>query len=269
MSADGDVITPTWSWGMVALSFLVSVIGSTTAISLNDLRRQSLEQGRSRALLAGVSFCIGGIAIFTMHFVGMGGIILASPVTGQALPITYDVALTLLSMLCGMASVWLGLYIVSKDPYWAEVVREKRVALMIEHTKQLSLEEASNVWKVRATVLFNSPWRILAGGTCIGTFRSEPSSGAPLTVHRHGTAVGVCSMHYCGMAAMRFDATMTVRPGIVVLSFIIALIAACTGSWLIFRVLTFNPQLALRTLCSFVIGPSCAPATAHPSLSAP
>ncbi|CEO95187.1 hypothetical protein PBRA_003953 [Plasmodiophora brassicae] len=218
---------------MVSLSFLVSLIGATTAIALNDLRRKSTTTGRSRALLAAVSFCIGGIAVFMMHFVGMGGIILISPDTGLPMPITYDVLLTLLSILVAVAGAWLGLFIVSKDPFWAEVVREKRVALMIEHTKYLTMTDASNVHKVRATVLFNSPWRILAGGLCI--------------------AIGVCSMHYCGMCAMRLNATMTVRPGIVVLSFVIALVAACAGSWLIFRVLTFNSTLLVRTSCSFVI----------------
>ncbi|CEO95188.1 MHYT domain-containing protein [Plasmodiophora brassicae] len=234
MSLDGTPIEPTWSWKMVALSYLISVAGATTAISLNDLRRRTTDPRRARALIAAVSFCFGGISIFMMHFVGMGGVVLVSPVTGDAMPITFDLQLTVLSMAVGMVSVWLGLTFVSKDPYWVEVVREKRVALMIEHTKRMTMKEAGEVWRVRLTVLLNRPERILAGGTCI--------------------AIGVCSMHYCGLYAMRVNATMTFIPGIVVLSFVIAVVAACAGSWLIFRVLTFQPTLFIRTLCAVVIG---------------
>lgn len=67
MSLDGTPIEPTWSWKMVALSYLISVAGATTAISLNDLRRRTTDPRRARALIAAVSFCFGGISIFMMH----------------------------------------------------------------------------------------------------------------------------------------------------------------------------------------------------------
>lgn len=117
------------------------------------------------------------------------------------------------------------------------------------------MKEAGEVWRVRLTVLLNRPERILAGGTCIGRPRRTCMIGLAVT-QGPALAIGVCSMHYCGLYAMRVNATMTFIPGIVVLSFVIAVVAACAGSWLIFRVLTFQPTLFIRTLCAVVIGGS-------------
>jgi len=47
--------------------------------------------------------------------------------------------------------------------------------------------------------------------------------------------VGVASMHYMGMAAMRMSAAVTYRPGIVILSVVIAIVAATAALWAALR----------------------------------
>ncbi len=46
--------------------------------------------------------------------------------------------------------------------------------------------------------------------------------------------VGICSMHYVGMAAMGMDATLRYTPGFFVLSFVVAVIASIAALWMSF-----------------------------------
>ncbi|WP_231861212.1 MULTISPECIES: MHYT domain-containing protein [Frankia] len=52
------------------------------------------------------------------------------------------------------------------------------------------------------------------------------------------SGLGIAAMHYTGMAAMHVGGTVTYRPGIVVLSILIAVAAALAALWIAFRVRT-------------------------------
>jgi signal transduction histidine kinase/DNA-binding response OmpR family regulator len=81
---------------LVLLSIAVSMFASFTALSLADRVRSS--SGAARwSWLAGAAIAMGGGAIWSMHFIAMLAFHL------EALPIHYDVGLTLLSMLLGIA----------------------------------------------------------------------------------------------------------------------------------------------------------------------
>ncbi len=60
-----------------------------------------------------------------------------------------------------------------------------------------------------------SPFRLIMGGVIAG--------------------LGVASMHYSGMAAMRMPAAMSYRPGLLVLSVVIAIVAATAALWATLR----------------------------------
>ena len=51
---------------------------------------------------------------------------------------------------------------------------------------------------------------------------------------------GIASMHYTGMAAMEMEATITYDTGMLVLSVLIAVVAACAAIWIIFTLSRFS-----------------------------
>lgn len=142
------------------LSYLVSVVGAFVSLNISDYVRGP--DGRVRLgwtlLVAGI---FGGCAIWAMHFVGM---LAYRP----GIPITYDIRLTLMSLLIPILFTFGGFYTVYR-------------------------------WQDR-------PSALLLAGTIVG--------------------LGVATMHYAGMAAMRIDAFMTHVTWIVVVSVAIAVVAA-------------------------------------------
>lgn len=73
-----------------------------------------------------------------------------------------------------------------------------------------------------------------AAGFAIHT--ASRSSQTPTLLGLSGLFLGggIASMHYTGMAAMRMEATLTYRPSLLVLSVLIAILAATAALWIIF-----------------------------------
>ncbi len=115
-----------------------------------------------------------GIGIWTMHFIGM---------LAFSLPMafSYDVTITVLSLLVGVATSGFAIYVASR--------------------------KRQGIAKIGLSGL-------LLGG-------------------------GIAAMHYTGMAAMEMDASITYDTGLLVLSVLIAVFAACAAIWIIFTLTTF------------------------------
>lgn len=145
---------------IVALSYVVSVLGAF--ISLNVVEYVRSASGRVEigwTLLASATF--GGCAIWAMHFIGM---LAYDP----GILITYDVGITLISLVIPVVFAFGGFYTVYR-------------------------------WQTSMVAL-------LVAGTIFG--------------------LGVATMHYTGMAAMRIDAVVTYVGWIVGVSVLIAVVAA-------------------------------------------
>jgi len=101
---------------LVALSYLVSVLGSYTALQLAIGIPNALDaRERWRAVIASGA-AMGGGAIWAMHFIAM----LACT---MEIPVTYDVMLTLFSAVIGMASCMAGLAIAGSGVFdWSKTV---------------------------------------------------------------------------------------------------------------------------------------------------
>ena len=94
-----------WDPSLVALSFVVAVFASYTALDLAG--RVVASEGRTRAVwLAGGAFAMG-TGIWSMHFTGM----LAFK---MGMPVTYHVPLTLLSVVIAIAASGLALFVVGR-----------------------------------------------------------------------------------------------------------------------------------------------------------
>jgi NO-binding membrane sensor protein with MHYT domain len=162
-----------FSYGLLTpvLAYLMSCLGAFLGLRCTA-RARAYEPGKRRArwlLLGGVS--IGVTGIWVMHFIAMLGF----TIPGET--ITYNVPVTILSMLIAVGIVCTGLLIVG--------------------------------------------------------FGGE--GHAPLLLAGLITGVGVASMHYTGMAAMRMPGKVTYSPFLFALSVVIAVVAATAALWAALR----------------------------------
>jgi PAS domain S-box-containing protein len=94
-----------WDLRLVILSYVVAVLASYTALDLAG--RVAANRGRVRRLwLAGGAFAMG-IGIWAMHFTGMQAL-------EMSMPVTYDVFVTLVSMMMAIAASALALFVVGR-----------------------------------------------------------------------------------------------------------------------------------------------------------
>jgi NO-binding membrane sensor protein with MHYT domain len=164
----GDIVPLSFNSGLVALSFLTAVLGSYVALLAAAGIRTETQDGEIRIgyIIIG-AVAMGGVGIWSMHFIGM---------QAQNLPfeVGYQVGLTVLSF-----------FVAAGFSGWAFG---------------------------RDRFTFS---RCVIGGTAAG--------------------LGVAAMHYLGMGAMRMPAVLLWNFPIVVLSVLIAVVAASAALWLAFN----------------------------------
>lgn len=91
-----------WNTSLIALSVLVAVVGSFTA--LTHAMRMRLSHGRSALVWMTTGGITLGMTIWSMHFIGMLAFHLP-------IPLSYDLPLTLFSVLPAIAAALFGFYI--------------------------------------------------------------------------------------------------------------------------------------------------------------
>lgn len=154
---------------LIGLSYVISCFGSFAALRLARQLKRSTE-GDRWIWLGLAALAMGGVAIWSMHFIGMLAF-------DMGMPVAYDITVTALSLVIAIGVTGLGLWLTCRD--------------------------ATNVV------------RLVLGGTLMG--------------------LGVASMHYTGMAAMRMNMRLTYDPGLFALSLVIAVVASTVALLLAFR----------------------------------
>src|SRR5690606_1494373 len=152
------------------------------------VRGGGAERTSWRPYVGVAAVAMGGIGIWSMHFVGM---------QAQAMPFSagYDVALTALSFLLAVLCSGAGLWYVARARF--------------------------------------AVWRCVAGGVLAG--------------------LGVAAMHYVGIAAMRIPAVFQWSLPLVVLSVLVAVVAAVAALWLAFNVHTARQRAMAAAVMAFAV----------------
>lgn len=203
----GGIMTNTladYSIPLVILSYLVSVLGAYTGLLMSGYIRDAA--GRIHGgwlMLSAVIF--GGCAIWSMHFIGM---LAYSP----GAPITYDAALTLISLVVPIVFTAVGLYVVYRwqgnTVAWlaAGTIMGLAVASM-HYTGMAAMRIEAEMH--HETTLFVLSIAIAIVAATAALWIAVNVRGAL----RHASALvmglAVCGMHYTGMAAME----LTPAPG--------------------------------------------------------
>jgi diguanylate cyclase (GGDEF)-like protein/PAS domain S-box-containing protein len=158
----------TWNITLVALSVLIAILGSYTALTHAQRMRENTGRTATIWMLAGGSTL--GVAIWSMHFVGMLALHLR-------IPIGFDTHLTVLSLIPAVAAALLGFH----------VLRDEHI----------------------------NPRRILISGIVMG--------------------VGISTMHYLGMGAVKMSPAIIYKPWIFALSILIAFVASWGALLIMYR----------------------------------
>ncbi|MGO4331223.1 putative bifunctional diguanylate cyclase/phosphodiesterase [Cupriavidus sp. 2TAF22] len=189
---------------LVLFSLLVAILASYTALDMAG-RIASAQGNAARWWLAGGA-CAMGTGIWSMHFVGM--LALHLPI-----PLGYDPAITLGSLLIAIASSALALWLVGRDTLpWRRLTGG---ALLIgagisgmHYTGMAALRMQPGIRYVPSLFLLSVAVAVLAAGAALWiAFRLRRQSVwvRPL---RAGAAVvmglAIVGMHYTGMAAAGF-----------------------------------------------------------------
>lgn len=205
------------------------------AVSLADQYRISARfdakfLSQNMQLLA-MTICIGGVAIWCMHFVGMSAMTLYKD-NGELVRSQIDPLLTVLSLLCSLTCVYVGLYFSSRDRVYSQD-RATVFNMLLEEGSKRTMQDIRNPWVLWRMALLKGIDKIALGGLI--------------------TAAGVCTMHYMGMTAVVVDADIEWNVGVVTVSVLIAMVAATAAFWILFRVLPMRPELEiLRILASII-----------------
>ena len=225
---------------MVIISLTIAFFGSYAGINIYEQFRLCTKDNKSKfmpksALLVLIACCIGGIAVWSMHFIAMAGTTLMTP-DGSHIDVKYRVDYTIVSLIAVVLLCLGGLIISANDSDFTKD-KDEFLDTFIKDSRSMSIVEMRQMIKKDAYVvkiLFRDFPRLLIGGVL--------------------TATGVCAMHYLGMEAIVFPGRIKWNPGIIGASVIIAIIAASAAFWILFRFLALLPHLEiLRVLSAFIM----------------
>ena len=208
---------------LVVLSYLISVLGSYTALQLAIAIPQARDRQAALGWVIGAAVALGGGAIWSMHFIAMNA-------ADMSMPVSYDAALTIASLIMGIVASGIGLYVVGRGEGSAGkllisgVVTGLGVALMHYTGMAAMIMQAKITYD---DTLFYASLAIAVVAATVALWLAFNLRG---NLQRFGSAlvmgVAVCGMHYTGMYAVQM--TPTAEP---VAATGISLPPATLGQW--------------------------------------
>jgi NO-binding membrane sensor protein with MHYT domain/CheY-like chemotaxis protein len=194
---------PHYHYGLVAVSLTVAILASYTALTL-ALRIRVATPASAPAWLLGGGVAMG-IGIWAMHFLGM---------LAMALPIeiTYDVSITVLSLLIAIVVSTFALHIASRERVGALPLVAAAIAMgmgicSMHYVGMAAIEIAPPVRYSFFWVAASFAIAMAASFAALGIAFTRRTDGW-WRYHRAlgaaGMGVAICGMHYAGMAAARF-----------------------------------------------------------------
>jgi len=189
---------------LVALSYVISVFGSYTALQLAIAIPQGRSWGAVIGSVIGAAVAVGGGAIWSMHFIAMNA-------ADLGMPVTYDPVLTFASLIFGILAPAIGLFIVGRSDGGplnlplGGVLTGAGVALM-HYTGMAAMIMPAKI--SYDPTLF---WAANAIAIVAATVALWLAFNLRGNLQRFGSAfvmgIAVCGMHYTGMYALKLEPT--------------------------------------------------------------
>ena len=232
---DGTELETSVHTGFLLVSFALAFLGGYITVSLADQFRIAYALTpkfmSQQTVLALMSISVGGVAIWSMHFVGMGALTLKTP-DGEVVKLYCDPFVTVMSLICAIVFVYIGIYFSAKGREYSKD-RTRIFQMVLKDAQKMTMNQARSVFTVWRVALLKGIDNIIIGGLI--------------------TAAGVCVMHYLGMNALSVDAEMKWDWGIVAASVLIAVVAATAAFWILFSALPLRPDMEILRVLAGVI----------------
>lgn len=198
-----QTMLPHYDPGFVALSYLISVVGAFIALTAVEQMR-SQPAGSARHLnLAAAAVALGGIGIWTMHFIGMLSLRLG-------MGVSYSMPETLLSLLAAVGASALALSWVSKGRTIVRLLGGGLVfgsAVLVMHYVGMHGMRFNGFFQW-SSQLVGASVAIAYAAAVAGLWLAFSARSLPLrALASLVIGVAVCAMHYTGMAAAGFVCT--------------------------------------------------------------
>ncbi|HUR88885.1 MAG TPA: MHYT domain-containing protein [Ramlibacter sp.] len=200
----GDILSPHYDIGTVTASYVVSVLGSYVALfhARYLLRRDGT---LNWAMLIGGAVALGGVGIWTMHFIGMMGY-------GLPVRVVYEGTLTFLSLAAAVVIAGISLFVTGGRkkfswPGWAfgSLLAGAGVCVM-HYMGMYAMNLRASMTLDMAVVAISIAIAVTAAGAALWlAFHVVKNSHRILAALVMGVAV--CAMHYTGMASAQFICT--------------------------------------------------------------
>src|SRR6266481_7002836 len=194
---------------LVALSYVISVFGSYTALQLAIAIPQARTWTGVITSVVGAAVAVGGGAIWSMHFIAMNA-------ADMGVPVAYDAFLTIASLVVGVVACGVGLFVVGRSdggPFnlpLGGVLTGLGVALM-HYTGMAAMIMPAKI--TYDTTLFTASLVIAVVAATVALWLAFNLRG---NLQRFGSAIvmgiAVCGMHYTGMVAVRMEHTKEALP---------------------------------------------------------
>lgn len=197
----GDVLLPRYDVALVVGSYLVSVLGSFAAL-LHTQHMYRSDGGVNRSMVFGAAVALGGVGIWTMHFVGM---------MGYRLPVrvVYDGFWTVLSLVAAVVIAGLALLLAggrgkfSKTGWLMGSLLAGIGVCVMHYMGMYAMNLRANMSLDLQVVLISFIIAVTASAAALWlAFHVVKSWHRVLASLTMGLAV--CAMHYTGMHAAEF-----------------------------------------------------------------
>ncbi len=204
-NAPEAVLTGTYHWGLVILSYIVAVFASLTATYLVGCIK-GCNQCNKKYWILSLAFTMGG-GIWSMHFIGMLAFKLP-------LPVSYDLPITVLSLFISIIGAGCAIFAIhgkefnKERIYFGSLVLGIGISSMHYTGMQAMIVPATMYFKfgwvgLSIIIAMTASWAALA---VITRFGNQPETkGFPLKFAGSSLlGLGITGMHYTGMTAIHF-----------------------------------------------------------------
>ena len=189
-----------FNFTLVLVSYVMSVIGSFMALYIT---RSARLHGQIRInLLVLASLCLGGVGIWSMHFISMLGF------HPHEMSINFNWPLTIFSFFVGVAGVYMGLYTMCQSEM--KIQKLLFAGYMVGTSVAVMHYTGMFAMKMQADVVWN--WTMVAVSCVIAVVASAVALWLAVKVDKMWQILcsafvmgaAICGMHYTGMAAATF-----------------------------------------------------------------
>ncbi|CAM9363247.1 unnamed protein product, partial [Ectocarpus fasciculatus] len=225
----------TWNIPYLLLAAAVAFAGAHVTVSLADQYRISCAikpklMGK-KLLLFMMAFSYGGVGTWTVHFVGMGALVLKDS-DGESIHRKFDRVYIAVSLLSAVCVTYIALLIAARDTLHTKS-RDDIYKMVLDD----SVPGSANAVRSRSMLIRNAlttRLRYLVFGGIVGS-------------------AGVCATHYIGNLALLTPVDIEMDLGLSVASTIVAIVGSVVSFWVLFRVLALYPEYEKFRLMYIVV----------------